>query len=440
MKKLAKRLSSLFVCLAVIASIAFEVSKGFDRRYQATATLQVDHRYHDRHLDRDNMDSLVSIEDEVRTVALTLNNRPLMQRIILENELLNKASFTSRLPGTNSLKRISRELSRAVHAEVIKGTRLVNMSVTFPEPTLAKDLANLIAKGYIKQQVDHNLNNNRSADAVLTNDIERLKIKLRQTEKDLTDFRRSKNVYVPLADQQELLIYKMRELENQISETEKKKFQLDNDLELVRSFGENPTSRQLRHVIRMMDTTELDLYDKRRIEQEWFVDRLVARHGTEHPVVVIERELVEILELRIDTLLLQHISTMDAQREELKQERGILETRAKKTATEMQTLDKVRLEYATLEREVERFRTRYQSALRRIKEADPSSGLKERTIVLVEEAHEAKEITPRLVPRFTISLGLGLAIGILPILGLRQIGRFFKKHFSLSPAQPNQGL
>jgi uncharacterized protein involved in exopolysaccharide biosynthesis len=190
----------------------------------------------------------------------------------------------------------------------------------------------------------------------------------------------------------------------------------------------------------MMDTTELDLYDKRRIEQEWFVDRLVARHGTEHPVVVIERELVEILELRIDTLLLQHISTMDAQREELKQERGILETRAKKAATEMQALDKVRLEYTTLEREVERFRTRYQSALRRIKEADPSSGLKERTIVLVEEAHEAMEVTPRLVPRFTISLGLGLAIGILPILGLRQIGRFFKKHFSLSPAQPNQGL
>ncbi|MBT5709266.1 hypothetical protein OAH36_03150 [Verrucomicrobia bacterium] len=437
MKKLAKRLSSLFVCIAVIASIAFEVSKGFDRSYRATATLQVDHRYHDPQLDRDDRDSLVSIKDEVRTVALTLNNRPLMQRIILENELFNNASFTSLIPGTNSLETGSRKLSRAVHSEVIEGTRLVTMSVTFPEPTLAKNLANLIAKGYIKQQVSHNLNNNRSADAVLTNDIERLKIKLQLSDQELTDFRRSKNIYVPLAGQHEMLISEMRELKDQISETEKKEFQLDNDLEIVSNFGESPTSRQLRQVMRMMDTTELDLYDKRRIEQEWFVNRLVAQHGTEHPVVIIERELVETLELRINTLLLQHISTMGAQREELKQERAILETRAKIAATEMQALDKVRLEYNTLEREVKRFRTRYQSAIRRLEETDPSSGLKERTIVIVEEAHEANEITPRLVPRFAVSLGIGLAIGILPILGLRQIGRFFKKQFLLSPAQPN---
>jgi signal transduction histidine kinase len=35
MKKLAKRLSYLFVGFAVVASIAFDVSKGFDRRYRA---------------------------------------------------------------------------------------------------------------------------------------------------------------------------------------------------------------------------------------------------------------------------------------------------------------------------------------------------------------------------------------------------------------------
>ena len=439
MKQLAKRLSSLFVCIAVIASIVFEVSKGFDRSYRAGTTLQVDHRYHDRHLDRENMDSLVSIEDEVQTVALTLNNRPLMQRIILENELLDKASFTSLLHGTNSLEELSRALSRAVQSEAIEGTRLVKLSVTLPDATLAKDLANLIARGYIKQQVDQNLNNNRSADAVLTNNIERFKIKLERSEKELTDFRRSKNVYIPLADQQALLIDQMKEIEDQISETEKKVVQLDNDLEIVRSFGESPTSRQLRQVIRMMDTTELDLYDKRRIEQEWIVDRLATQHGTNHPVVIVERELVEILERRIDAILLHHISTMGARRMELKQERDILDTRAKKAAMEMQALDKVRLEYTTLEREVKRFRTRYQAALRRVEGVDPSSGLKERTIVLVEEAHEAKEITPRLVPRITMSLGIGLAIGILPILGLRQIGRFFKKRFPLSPIQPNQG-
>lgn len=438
MKKLATRLSYLFVFLIVVASMALEASKGFDRAYRASAILQVDHRYGDLPANPENGDRLVSMEDEVNTIAMTISNRDLIRSIIIENELLKNESFTASFASNNSLEQTTRALTKAVEAEVIKNTRLTQISLTFPDPILAKDLVNLVAKGYIKQQYRFILDNNRFAHVVLTNEIEGLKIKLRHAETKLTEFRRSKEVYAPLSDQQLQLSAKMRDLEKQILQISKRENQLDNDLELALSFGENPTPKQLRSVTRTMDSPEFQNYEKRRLEQEWIVDRLAVRHGSDHPVLVAERQLVELLEERINTLLLNHFTSLAAKREELKQEREILETRSEEVASELQSLDEINLEYHTLEREVKSTIALYNAGMERIRAIDPTAGLDERVISLIVEAEESKDVTPRPVPRFAMSLGLGLFIGILPIVGIRQIYRFIRKHFNRPPVQTNQ--
>jgi uncharacterized protein involved in exopolysaccharide biosynthesis len=384
--------------------------------YRANATIQVTQR-----MDRNLLHSDVQNSEpdyylrRLNTIVGTLANTDLMKQVITDNDLLNNETFAGRDASSASLGILARSLVGRTSATLREGTELIDVRIVDGDRELASNLVNLISLGFIKQHGNRKLNVNRYANSVLTNEAERLKIKLRNAEVALIDFRRSSGLVVSLEERQSIVGSRVASLHQLKDNSDREVARLKADLDLLRVFGDEPSVAQFEQIPSVWNSGEVNRYRNMLAEVEMKADESSLQYDESHPVVVGNLATLKRVKARLFESMKERANRLDADYMRTRRERDVLSEQLKMAEQESLTLSENAVEYNVLEREVAGTKTLYVSVLERIREIDLTTGLMEEVITVIEPASSAADISSRGSSRFW---GSGLTGLVLALAGI----------------------
>ena len=417
----------IIVAFVVVAFLGNTMSHGVPR-YRAVATIRVS-----QSMDSDVLDSeyLSDLPDyylrKINTLVQSISNMKLMRQVIVDQDLLNNEDFAGRNASPGSLEIMAHYLKSRVTASLRPETELFDVRVDNRDPTLARNLVNWIAHGFITQQSNRRLNSNRYASEVLTNEAARLKIKLRNAEVALIDFRRNSNLVISMEERQAMLITKIASISEAKAGLDRNLIRLENDLNLVKSFGPDPSRAELEQVPSIWNSEEVQRYRKMLPEIEMKIDSLSFRHGETHPELEVERGMLERVELRIVEAMKTEAGRLEPEFRRLELEKDGLRQQLALVESESLRLAESAIEYNVLEREVEGALALYSSVLDRINAIDATSDHMDQVITVVEPAAGASDISPVRSSQLWRSGLMGLAVGLAGVFLFEQLKSSLKR-------------
>ena len=210
----------LIVVLVGSLGVLWEFRKPVQSKYRATTTVQVDFGPKSP----SGIAAVAGLSDpeyenaeRLNTLAALISNTDLMRQVIMDHDLMNDTRFGGEAAGSLSLDFLALRLASQTRAERREGTHLIGISVWYPHQDLAVQLVNWICRGFIKQEGDRRLASNQLTKRVLTQEAERLKIKLRNAEVALIELRKSVKLVLSLEKREALLEEELAELSRQLT-------------------------------------------------------------------------------------------------------------------------------------------------------------------------------------------------------------------------------
>lgn len=410
----------LIVALVVAGFLVKEKTRNIVEHYRGTATIQVS-----LGMNGDILDSGIGIRDagdqnsdigsyprRLNTIVHSLANTDLMKQVIVDHDLLNNEAFAGRDASSASLEFLARNLAARTRASLREGTELIDVSISDTDRGLARNLVNWIAEGVVKQRANRRLNTHRYATGVLTNEAERLKIKLRNAEVALIDFRRTSKLVVSLEDRHSILSSRIVSLNQSQEGVDAVLARLEADMQLVKSFGDEPTASQFEQVRSIWDSEEVQRNRNLLHEVDMKLEEAMLKYSESHPALTSAKTKLKRLEDRIFESMKKQASGLEADYRKLKVERDTINEQLIRAENESLRLSEIAVEYNVLEREVEGTKALYFSVLDRIKEIDLTAGLADEVITIIEPASFVSPTSGRESSRLWQSGLIGLVLAL----------------------------
>lgn len=417
----------IVIAVAISAAVSFKQSQNITSVFQAKATLQVDYNNTSLLSDIEQVNTTdLSDYDILNTIVETIANTELMRQVILDHDLLNNPEFAGEDAGSASLDRLARRLVGKVSTKLREETRLIDISLKDGNEELAIKLINWIAKGYIKQHATRRLDNNRFATGVLTNEAEMLKLKLRNAEMALIEFRRSSKLVVSLQERQGLVQVRINDLNTKLDTVRSSVSRIESDLALIKEFGEDASIEQLQRIPSIISTVNAEEYLTALGDQESTVANLALRYKERHPTRMAEQRKLDELRNTLRAALKKAPVSLDAEYRRLLLEKKTLETQVEAAEEESLALSSNAVEYNVLEREVATTTSLFDAVMTRIKEIDLTTGLQDQVISVIEEATRATDITPNGQSKLLMGIVFGMALGMGAIYLLHMLDTTIK--------------
>lgn len=422
--RLSRMIPRCIVLFVVLVFVGYELRRDFTSVYRGNATIQVAQRMDSFFPEIESVGQGMGSDPQflvLSTFEATLVTTKLMKSVIADHDLLNNEHFASRDAPVATLEQLALDLKGRVKARIRSDTELIDVSVTHWEPDLARDLANWGTEGFIEHSFDKRLNTNRFANEVLTNELERLKIKLRHAEQALNEFRRTSGLVVSMEERQAILESRIHSVRAELDLVDRNLERVENNRSLVDSFGAEPSALQWERLPEHWNSEAVQFYRKMLPKIEMKIELLTMEHGNSHPELEVERGMLAHVEERIGDVMRRISSRFPTDVRRLKTLRKLLQEQLVAEEKESLRLAEYAVEYNVLAREVEGTKTLYKSVFDRIGEIDLTAGLTDSVVTLVEPAYGASDISPRrnlLASAFT-----GL---VLALVGLILYDQFFK--------------
>jgi succinoglycan biosynthesis transport protein ExoP len=200
----------LGLILLVTMSIALLYLHHATPYYRATTVLQVEQeqqRVFKSDSTGDTADDLKS-DDSLKTIEQNLQGFGLFMKVASDSDIAGDPNiYTGISRGgrpltTLDLAAIIQENTRV---SLRRGTRLIDISVDHPVPSVAQELSRAIAQEYIDQSGELNLVASTGAERQLTKDSERIKDKLQKSEDALATYQEALLLKDRISDQQRIL-------------------------------------------------------------------------------------------------------------------------------------------------------------------------------------------------------------------------------------------
>ncbi len=191
-----ERLWMVILCLVLAAIAATMYLRSQHQEYQARSVLFIEQGENKGALGSKvegvGSDAIVSL-DMINTVVDLLRSFPFAERVAGRLKLQQDPRFLAGLAEKPTTELTASDagaaLRGAVHAEYRIKTRLIDIFVTLPDPTLATEVANTYADEYIRYGFERKAESNKSANQYLIEESERLRHDLKVSEEAMQSFR-----------------------------------------------------------------------------------------------------------------------------------------------------------------------------------------------------------------------------------------------------------
>ena len=380
------------------------------KKYAATAVLEAKSPTQSLNVVNRDMTNEVNALEEQHTFEQSLTNRTLLINVARTLHLDHDTRlFPKRVADTEvSDSDVAKAIVPLVQAELRRGTRLVDLKVTYFDAETAKLIADKIIELYIAQGLSMETGASAKATNSLAAEAERLQQKLAESDKALQAFK-EKNSGLPQDAGFNLSVERTKELNTQFSKAKGQRLQLEADMAALDQIKDSPVENLLSigSIAGQPDVIELNraISDKQReflVLKEW--------SGTHHPrYVQAQKEIDYLTAARNETLRSAAGKLRSNYENALEAEKKLQAAIADQERISTEAGKQI-IPLAQLQNEVNTNRELYEMVAKKVKETNLAATLAAANFRVTE----APIVQPDAVwPRKTQLLGIALAVGLM---------------------------
>jgi polysaccharide biosynthesis transport protein len=317
-------------------------------------------------------------------------------------------------------------LANRTKVQLVRGSRLLSMTVEDRNPQRARDLAQAIVDEFFQESYDERSRNLATTRNLLLAEARRDSDTLRDSEERVAAYRRKYNA-VSLQDQQNIVVDRLRELNRQVAEAQDERLAREPEARQVRLLADTDPD-QLLSLRSVADAPEVIELRKEVALQEATVATLAKRYGPLHPTMIQANSQLRALRTARAAGIRKAASRILQSYAAAKATEAALRAALEKQEHASMELAQIAIPYHALERQVQANGAVYQKVLGALKQTDVTQslltrndvdGMTIRTIGHPLVPTEPARPRPRLI--FALSLVVGLFAGCSTALVARAL-------------------
>ncbi len=389
------------VCSAVVLGTAVYTYRA-EPLYQAQVSILIE-------LEQPNVVDIPEVFSErpdYQTQYELLQSRALMQRTVAALELWTRPDF----PVTTEAGAVD-AVRGALQVVPVRGTRLVQVRLRWPDPDLAMEIVNEHARQYVEQSLDVRFEASKQAGDWLEEQLAQERKRVEASESALQAYRERYDA-VSLTEGQNIVVQKLGDLNAAVTRAKTQRIEAEaqyreleaikHDRDALDSFPailSNPFIQQLKANL---------VAEQRQYAQ------LSQTLGERHPQLVEVRTTLETTAKRLDAEVNRVVDSLRQTYQSALAEETSLTRALDEAKREALALNRRGIEYAALEREAESLRLVYQTLLQRAKETSVSRELRATNIRIIDPARRPGG---PVFPRTTMNMLVAVVAGLLLAVG-----------------------
>ncbi len=313
----------------------------------------------------------------------------------------------------------------------VRNTQLVNIEVESEDPSAAAALANDLALVYIENNLEARLAMTQQAATWLTGRIDGLRIKLRESEEQLQEYRENEDL-VDLEGERTLVSQELEESSSKLYEARKTRLEAENiasqiEKLSVRNNLDKKNIEALSAIPAVLQHSLVQRFKEQEGEAEKTLSELSKRYGYKHPKIIAAKSDLEAAKQNTASQIFKVVEGVYKEYEVAKatEDAMIKEVDRLKDLVQKTTRKQYRLDELT--REVTVNRQLYETFFSRIKETSEAGDLQTANARVIDPAMVPDEpVKPKRTMLSTLAILLSLIIGVLLVFVRDELDRTIK--------------
>ena len=338
---------------------------------------------------------------------------------------------------------LGRTMVGMIKPAIRRGTRLIDLYVTHPDPAMAQRLAEAIGREYIRNSIERRALMSEEALRYLLEEEERLKRNLQRSEAAVADYKANNPDALQLGggtaatgSQQGsgaggggprggLVEDKLQDLNNKLTAAKADRIRLEGELDQIQQSGDNIDA--LLQVPSISVATMVTEARRTVTQIEAAITTYALRYKDKHPKMIAAKASLADAKEKLRQAVLAQPAILRNAIEQTKATEASLQKALQDQQGVAVALNRTAIGYQELARQAETDRALYESVLRQIKETSLSKDVKANAVSVIEHSPLPQSpVSPR--PTRTIVLGLlgGLVTGLAFVFGADALDRSIK--------------
>ena len=287
----------------------------------------------------------------------------------------------------------------------VQNSRLVKLYYDSPNPNLAANILNNLAKSYINLSLERRFEASTYARNFLQERLQQVKVKLEESERELIQFSGREEI-INIDDTQNIVIQNLTAANAALGEAEKRRINTEAVYrQMLGTRGQG--------LSQVLDSKIIQDLKQTKTKMEAQYQENLSIYKPAYPAMVQLRNQIG----QIDGLITQEIgnirAAITANYEAAKAEEALLRANLEELKQQVLSLQNRSIQFNILRREVDTNRQLYDGLLQRFKEVGLAAGIGTNNISIVDEAKvPTSPFTPNLRKNAWMALILGLLGGI----------------------------
>jgi capsular exopolysaccharide synthesis family protein len=394
--------------------------------YAATAEVEVNQEQNKVvNIQNVTSEDLSSLE-LLKTIEANLSSRTLMERVV-DRLQLNASTFNlppnPTVPYTKTY--LAEQLQKTVRVNLIRGTRLIDVTVENTNPEAAQNIAGAIVSEYIESNHDYQISVATEANKFLSAQAATLQQQLGQSKQALQDYKEQHQA-VSLDGAENITAAKLNDLNEKLTAAKEERLKLESDEAQVEKLAGHPPEDFLA-ISSVADAQSVIEADKQVMAVKAEIGDLSQRYLPKHPKYIQAMSALKEVQGVLDHTIMEAADAVGTQyRSALDTENKLAEALHDQEQSAMD-LTKLAIPYELLQQQVDSNQALFDSVLSRLKETDVTKNLEDNSIRILElPALPEKPAKPRRTLIMITSLFTGLVVGVLICFGLNMVDSSFK--------------
>ena len=343
-------------------------------------------------------------QDYYRTQYEIMTSRPIIEKVI---ETLN---LRKRMPGLDRAADPARAFLGSVTVEPKRNTRLVLVRFDSPDPALAAEVANALARQYAKHNLDIKLKGAQEALAWLTEQMNTLRAKVQESSVALQNYRVKVGI-MGLQEQRQITAQKIMDFNKQYLESQAQRLSAESKMTELQRIAIDRAGAQT--IFTVADSPLIQRLKQEASELDTQRAKLSKTYKEKHPEILKIDAQIEQVNQRIETETKTMLRAVQTEYRVAKAREETLLGNVNRLRGEAQELNEKEIQYLNLQRESDSNQQLYEAVLKRLKETGVTGGLETNNVSIVEDATVPRvPIRPRKMVNLIIAILVGLLIGV----------------------------
>ena len=386
--------------------------------------------------------------EALRTIEQNLTNPTILARVVrsegLAQEPSQAANKTQNTSGvttfTPSEEALGRGLVGLVHPAIRRGTRLIDLYVTHPDPAMAQRLAEAVGREYIRNSIERRASSSEYALRYLLEEEERLKRNLQKSEAAAAEYKAKNPDALQLGGgaaatgsqgqgagegRGGLVEDNLQDINTKLAAARDERIRLEGQLRQVDQIGNNIDA-----LLAISSISAAPMVAAARgsiIQIEAGIATLALRYKDKHPRMMAAKASLAEAKDKLRQAVLAQPPILRNTLDQSKATEASLQQALQAQRGVAVNLNRAAIGYQELARQAETDRALYESVLRQIKDTNLAKDVKATAISVIEHASlPTSPVSPRRTRTIMLGLISGLAVGLLFVFGLDALDRSIK--------------